>query len=50
MPRTVELTDPNVEVFRKGPFGLTLKIDKDALLSGKFKFNSGKDSGIHIKP
>lgn len=50
MPRAVELTDPNVEIFRKGPFGLTLKIDKDALLSGRFKFNSGKDSGIRIKP
>lgn len=28
-----KLSDPNVEVFRKGPFGITLKMDKNTLLN-----------------
>lgn len=32
MPTAVKLSDPNVEVFRKGPFGITWKMNKDALL------------------
>lgn len=28
MPNAVSLTDPNVELFGRGPFGLTLKLDK----------------------
>lgn len=30
-----KLTDPNVEIFRRGPFGLTLKVNKDKLLKKK---------------
>lgn len=40
MPTAVKLSDPNVEVFRKGPFGITLKMDKNALL------NSNKEAHI----
>lgn len=32
MPKAVPLTDPNVEVFRKGPFGITIKMNKNKLI------------------
>ena len=31
MPRAVSLDDPNVEVFKQGPFGITIKIPKNKL-------------------
>lgn len=32
MPEAVPLTDPNVEVFRRGPFGITIKMNKNKLI------------------
>lgn len=32
MPKAVSLTDPNVEVFRRGPFGITIKMNKNKLI------------------
>lgn len=32
MPKAVPLTDPNVEVFRRGPFGITIKMNKNKLI------------------
>jgi hypothetical protein len=35
MPEAVPLADPNVEVFRTGPFGVTLKMNKNKLLNNQ---------------
>lgn len=32
MPEAVPLTDPNVEVFRRGPLGITIKMNKNKLI------------------
>ena len=32
MPKAVPLTDPNVEVFKSGPFGITIKMNKSKLI------------------
>lgn len=32
MPKAVPLTDPNVEVFKRGPFGITIKMNKNKLI------------------
>lgn len=51
MPEAVPLSDSNVEVFRRGPFGITLRVNKDNLVN----MTSGtrpthKYGGIYIKP
>lgn len=39
MPRAVRLDDPNVEVFKRGPFGITLKMNKRKLINQHNKYN-----------
>lgn len=43
MPEAVPLTDPNVEVFKKGIFGITRKMDKSKLLQNT---NSRIDNSV----
>lgn len=38
MPRAISLKDPNVEVFKRGPFGITIKMNKKKLISKHNKF------------
>lgn len=39
MPKAIRLDDPNVEVFKRGPFGITLKMNKRKLINQHNKYN-----------
>lgn len=50
MPRAVSLYDPNVEVFKRGLFGITRRMSKRKLALSKGLTNHKYGGSIHINP